>query len=96
MIPPMIQPLIRRAILDLLNDIGGEQNDDYIQILLRGLGHRLARRDIVEQLKWLAERGLVAVEVEGEYHVARILADGRDIANGNLKVEGVRPHKTGD
>ncbi len=96
MIPPALQPLIRRAILDLLNDIGGEQNDDYIAILLAQLGHRIARRDVVEELHWLHERGLIEVEQLGPFHVARTLADGRDVAEGRLTVEGVWKHKTGD
>lgn len=96
MIQPGILPLIRRAILDLLNDVGGEQNDDYIEILLSGLGHRVARVDIVPELLWMAERGLIEVTEEGPYHIARILANGRAVADGKLKVEGVRPHKTGD
>lgn len=96
MILPGLLPLIRRAILDLLNDVGGEQSDEYIEILLSGLGHRVARCDIVPQLNWLAERDLIEVTEEGPYKIARILANGRAIAEGKLKIDGVRPHKTGD
>jgi len=96
MIPAAILPLIRRAILDLLHDVGGEQNDDYIAILLSELGHRIARRDIVAQLHWLAEEKLIEAEALGPYTVARILSDGRDAADGKLLVEGVWRHKTGD
>lgn len=96
MIPAAIAPLIRRAILDLLNDIGGEQNDDVLSMLLAQLGHRIARRDVADQLRWLAEQKLIASEELGPFVVARILADGRDIAEGRLVVEGVWRHKTGD
>lgn len=96
MIDPAIEPLVRRAILDLLTDIGGMLNDDYLTILLAQLGHRVARRDIVGQLDWLAEQNLVALETLGPYKVARVLSDGRDIANGTLKVDGVWQHKTGE
>ncbi|HEX7820666.1 MAG TPA: hypothetical protein VF463_08600 [Sphingobium sp.] len=96
MIPAPILPLIRRAILDLLNDIGGEQSDDYIEVLLSGLGHRVARRDIAVELVWLAGEKLVEVADVGPYKVARILADGRSLAEGRLNVEGVWRHKTGD
>lgn len=96
MIPDGLKPLIRRAILDLLYDVGGEQNDDYIEILLSGLGHRVARVDIVPELLWMAELGLIEVEKEGPYYIARILANGRAIAEGKLKIDGIRPHKTGD
>lgn len=96
MIPTAIVPMVRRAILDLLNDIGGEENDDVLTMLLAQLGHRIARRDVADQLRWLAEQKLIASEELGLFLVARILADGRDIAEGRLVVEGVWRHKTGD
>jgi hypothetical protein len=101
-ISPALAPLIRRAILDLLNDAGGEHNDDVLTLLLDQLGHRIARRDVAQQLRWLEGdpdgeyRGLVAIEQLGPYVVARILPDGRDVANGRLTVEGVWKHKTGE
>ncbi|WP_336958688.1 hypothetical protein [Sphingobium aquiterrae] len=96
MIHPAIVPLIRRAILDLLNDVGGEQNDDYISILLNELDHRVARRDVADQMDWLAEQGLIEVSGLGPYKVGRILKDGRDAAEGRLVIDGVWRHKTGD
>jgi hypothetical protein len=96
MIPAAILPLVRRAILDLLHDIGGEQNDDVLTILLAELGHRIARRDVAEQLRWLAAENFIATEQLGPFLAARILADGRDIAEGRLVVDGVWRHKTGD
>lgn len=97
MIPAIILPVIRRAILDLLNDIGGEHNDDVLTQLLVQLGHRVARRDVAEQLAWLADEAqLIRVEDLGPYKVARILADGRDAAEGRLLVDGVSRFKTGD
>jgi hypothetical protein len=96
MIPAAIVPLARRALLDLLNDTGGEQNDDVLTMLLSELGHRFARRDVVEQLRWLADEKMISTEVLGPFVVARILADGRDIAEGRLVVSGVWRHKTGD
>lgn len=96
MIPEAILPLVRRAILDLMHDIGGEQNDDVLAILLAELGHRIARRDVAAQMDFLADAGLIAVGTLGPYKVARILADGRDVAEGRLTVDGVWRHKTGD
>lgn len=95
MIPAAIAPLVRRAILDLLDDIGGEQNDDVLTLLLAQLGHRIARRDVAEQMAWLAEHGLVETEQLGTFLVARTTSDGRDIAQGRLVVDGVWRHKTG-
>lgn len=96
MIPDAILPVIRRAILDLLTDIGGEHNDDVIARLLAELGHRVARRDVGEQMAWLTEQGLIATEQLGPYIVGRALADGRDASEGRLVVEGVSRHSTRD
>lgn len=99
MIPAVILPVVRRAMLDLLEEIGGEHNDDSLALLLNQLGHRVARRDIAEQLRWLAsgEHGcaLVTAEDLGPYVVASILPDGRDVAAGRLTVQGISRHKTG-
>jgi hypothetical protein len=95
-IPAVILPLIRRAILDLLNDIGGEHNEDVLAMLLAELGHRVARRDVADQLVWLREAGLVQAEQLGPYLVARIVGDGRDVAEGRLTVDGVSRHKSGE
>lgn len=96
MIPPLALPIVRRAILDLLEEIGGEHNHDTLALQLRSLGHRVAARDVAEQLLWLGGAGLVHAEVLGPYTVARVLADGRDVATGQLTVEGVSRHRTGD
>jgi hypothetical protein len=97
MIPAVILPVVRRAIVDLLFDIGGEQNDDVLTQLLNQLGHRVARRDVAEQLAWLADEArLIRLEDLGPYNVARILADGRDVAEGRLLVDGIYRFKTGD
>lgn len=96
MIPAAILPLVRRAILDLLFDVGGEHNDDYLTILLKQLGHRIARDDVSEQLQWLGDQGYVALEQVGPFLTARIVSKGRDIADGSMVVEGVWRHKTGD
>ena len=94
-IPAVIQPIVRRAIVDLLHDIGGQQNDDVIARLLIGLGHRVARRDVAEELRWLEENKLVSVEQIGPFLVAEIEPDGSDVPDGNLRIEGVYRHKTG-
>lgn len=93
---PIIAPIVRRAILDLLFDIGLEQNDEVLAKLLGQLGHRAARREVAAQLGWLADAGLIKTEQLGGYVVARILADGRDVSEGRLAVEGVSRFRTGD
>ncbi|SCW55859.1 hypothetical protein SAMN02927924_01340 [Sphingobium faniae] len=97
MIPEAILPLVRRAILDLLNDIGGEENDDVLTVLLTGLGHRFPRPAVAEQMRWLAQHDLNLVEVTdcGPYVVASILPNGCEVAEGRLRVEDIWRHKTG-
>lgn len=92
----MVAEIIRRAILDLLFDVGGEQNDDVLSLLLNRLGHRVARRDVREQIRWLAAQTLVNAEELGPYTVARIAPDGRDVAEGRLVLPGVSRFKTGE
>lgn len=96
MIPPAILPLVRRAVLDLIDDTGGELNDEVLTILINELGHRVARRDVRGQLKWLASTRLVRADELGEFLVVRSTQDGRDVAQGRLRVEGVSRHKTGE
>ncbi len=92
----IIAPLVRRAILDLLNDVGGEHNDEVLTMTLNQLGHRVARRDVVQQMSWLADQKLLICESLGSFTVARINADGRDVAEGRLPIEGVSRFKTGE
>lgn len=94
-LPDLIRPIVRRAILDLLNDIGGQQSDDVIARLLAGLGHRVARRDVTEELGWLSQQGLVEIENVGPFVCGEITPDGIDTSDGKLRIDGVSRHRTG-
>lgn len=94
--PDIVIEIVRRAILDLLNEIGGEHNDDVIRHWLSGVGHRVARREVRQQLEWLKEQRLIAADEVGPYLVARVLPDGRDVADGLMSFDGVSRHKTGE
>ncbi|MDQ1229303.1 hypothetical protein [Sphingomonas sp. SORGH_AS_0879] len=96
MMTPPRAAVVRRAILDLLEEIGGEHNDDELHLLLIGLGHRIARADVADSLTWLAAAELVRAERLGPFVVARILSAGRDVASGLSVVEGIHRHKTGE
>lgn len=95
MIAPAIRPLIRRAIIDLLAQIGGEHNDHHLATLLAEVGHRVARRDVADELRWLAGQKLIRVEDVEPYVLAEILPDGEDVAASRLILEGIYRHKTG-
>jgi hypothetical protein len=94
-LPEVIRPVVRRAILDLLNDIGGQQSDDVIARLLGNLGHRVARRDVTEELAWLSQGGLVELEEVGPFTCGEITPDGIDVSDGKLYLAGVYRHRTG-
>ena len=96
MIAPILQPIIRRAILDLVADMGGELNDEMVTILLNEIGHRVARTDIRVEIAWLGEAGLLTAETVGLFEVARSTPAGLDVAAGTLRFDGVSRHKTGD
>ena len=93
---PVIAPLVRRAILDLLADIGGDHSHVELTVLLNELGHRLAARDAKEQILWLDGQGLLIAEEMAHYTTARATSDGREVAAGRLVLPGVSPHKTGE
>jgi len=92
----VVLPLIRRAVLDLLADVGGEQNHEVLTLLLNELGHRVAKRDILAVLEWLADAKLIITEQVGPFTTARVLSDGRDVADGRYIVEGISKFKTGE
>lgn len=95
MIAAAIRPLVRRAIIDLLAEIGGEHNDHHLATLLAEVGHRIARRDVADELRWLAHENLIRTEAVEPYLVAEILPDGEDVAASRLIVDGIYRHKTG-
>lgn len=92
----VIASVVRRAILDLLEDIGGEHNDQELQLLLNSLGHRLSRANVQATILWLQVAGLVKAEMVGPFSVCSILPAGRDVAQGLEVAEGISRHKTGD
>jgi hypothetical protein len=89
----IVRPIVRRAVLELLADIGGRHNDAQLKTLLNGFGHTVAGRELRADLAYLAEEGLIRTEQLGGYVVAEIEEDGRDAAVGDLAVEGVHRHR---
>lgn len=95
MIPAVILDTVRRALLDFMDEVGGEQSDDTLALQLQAIGHRVARRDVAEQMRWLAAQGLIEVAELGPYLVGTVLPDGVDAAGGRLAIAGLGRHKTG-
>lgn len=96
MIHPKLAPIVRRAILDLILDVGGEVDDDTATILLNEIGHPVARADVAAEIRWLHDKGLLKLRPTPAMLVIASTSDGRDVAMGRLRFEGVSRHKTGE
>jgi hypothetical protein len=88
----------RLALLRFLaSDADYAMNDSVIQTALGSIGHGVSRDVVRGDFSWLAEQGLVRVEVVmDKIHVATITARGLDVASGCAIVPGVaRPGPEG-
>lgn len=91
-----IRPVIRRAIVDVLTDAGGEHSEVEIAMLLKAWGHPAARSVVRTEMEWLAEEGLIKIEELGPLLAGRVLPDGRDVSEGRLIYDGIDKFKTGE
>ena len=80
----------RLVILRSLVDVGGEANESILNDCLDAYGHRISRDQVRTHINWLAEQGLVTVEMVGSYMVARLTGRGQDAAEGRATVPGVK------
>lgn len=83
----------RLAILRLLQEAEGWANESVLEFGLKELGHRrgLTRDTVRDELEWLAERRLVALELVKEVVlVAKLTRRGFNVAEGAETVEGVK------
>ena len=87
------RPIVRRAILELLSDIGGANNDQIIAEWLARMGHVVSGRDVRADLHFLADLNLVRIETLQDFVIADVSSDGRDVAEGRLRIDGVSRHR---
>ena len=82
----------RLAILRFLAEQPGHTlNDAVLQTALERIGHATSRDTVRTELAWLAEQGLVTVEVIlGRVHVARLEERGYEAAAGRVLIPGVK------
>lgn len=81
----------RLVILRLLENIGFTANDSVLEMGLRQFGHRVTRDQVRGELQWLAEQGLITIEViAGRVHVATLTDRGAEVATGRAHHPGVR------
>lgn len=81
----------RLVILRALEeDPGYSMNESVIQSVLASFGHRVGRDRVQQDLAWLAEQGLVKLELVISVQVATLTARGADAATGRSRVPGVK------
>lgn len=88
----------RLALLRFLaSDADYAMNDSVIQTALGSIGHGVSRDVVRGDFAWLAEQGLVRVEVVmDKIHVATVTTRGLDVSAGRAVVPGVaRPGPEG-
>lgn len=82
----------RLAILHILAaDPGYSVNHAVMQTALEEIGHTVSRDQVTTDFAWLAEQGLITVDVvHDKVHVARMTARGADVEAGRATVPGVK------
>lgn len=86
----------RLCILRLLHESGGSANESVLQAGLEQLGHRGQPRETIrEDIRFLLDAGLLVVEWFGSVQVCTISRRGVDVAEGRIKVEGIKKPSIG-
>ncbi len=81
----------RGVILGALASVtaGTAAADDVLQRYLLSIGMRVPLDDVLADLRWLAERGLVNTGTAGRHTTAEITLRGREVVRGLVTVAGV-------
>lgn len=87
----------RLAILRILEAQDGYAlNESVMQAALERIGHNVSRDRVRADMAWLAEQGLVTVEVVARtIHVAKLTTRGQDIAAARSVHPGVKRPSAG-
>lgn len=82
----------RLVLLRILSEVPTfALNDSVLHSALERFAHHPTRDLVRDDLRWLEERGLVALEeVAGRTLVATLTERGGDVASGRSRVEGVK------
>ena len=82
----------RLVLLRILSEVPTfAANDSVLHSAIERFAHRTTRAIVRDDLRWLEERGLVALEeVAGRTLVATLTERGGDVAGGRSQVEGVK------
>lgn len=81
----------RLVALRLLAESGGYRANEYLmQSALSGFGHDVSADRLRADLAWLAEQGLIDVELAGTVQIAKLTQRGLDVAQGRALHPGVK------
>jgi len=87
----ILEESIRLAMLRfLVEDADYSHNTSVLQDLLETIGFAMSRDQVDTLCAWLAEQGLVTVELVGKVKVAKLTNRGADVALGRARVPGVK------
>lgn len=80
----------RLAILRLLEEAPAFQaNAAVLQSAAGAMAFRVSRDQVMTQLDWLAEQGLIRLEDVGHIRIAHLTDRGHDVAKGYITSTGV-------
>ena len=82
---------LRLAILQVLNEDTGEQNDLILATWLERIGHTPATQHLRDELAWLAEQRCIKLAPLGSSGAvkASLTTKGADVARGRETVPGI-------
>ena len=87
---------LRLAILQTIDEAGGETNSRIIGSELPGVGHRVSADRLCTEIAWLAEQGAMTLAEAGSMFVVTLTERGADLAAGRATIPGIRrpaPHE---
>lgn len=81
----------RLVLLNLLAESDGYEAGHYLLLqALPAFGHACSEDALLTDLGWLAEQGLLSTSQVGGMTVARLSGRGADVAQGRVRVPGVK------
>lgn len=67
-----------------------QTNDSMLQSACAAYGHTMSNDRVLSHLAWLKEQGLVSLENNGHYTMAKLTSRGQDVAEGIATCPGVK------